>query len=221
MKEMDDIKSKLCRVEKVTDCLLSAVEFATSQGVFSKEVDTHEMGEVIDMVKDGSEIERNYWEACYYKSVVTAMDDYGDEDDNGRRGYNSNRYKNGRFAPSGQGSYGYDGDGFMPYMMENPGYNQQNRGNGSSNRSGNMNNGSYGYNNQSRYSRMYDEYVDARRHYHDTKSSTDKEIMDQKALEHVNGSIVTLKDIWKDADPSVQKEVKKAIRDLADEFERP
>ena len=36
-------------------------------------VNTHEMGEVIDMIKDIAEIKRNHHEACYYESVVEAM----------------------------------------------------------------------------------------------------------------------------------------------------
>ncbi len=37
-------------------------------------VNTHEMGEVIDMIKDIAEIKRNHYEASYYKSVVEAME---------------------------------------------------------------------------------------------------------------------------------------------------
>lgn len=46
-------------------------------------VDAKEMGEVVDMIKDIAEYERNHYEACYYKSVVNAMDRYG----NDRAGY--------------------------------------------------------------------------------------------------------------------------------------
>ncbi len=46
-------------------------------------VDTHEMGEVVDMIKDIAEYKRNHYEACYYKSVVEAMEQYG----NNRAGY--------------------------------------------------------------------------------------------------------------------------------------
>ena len=45
-------------------------------------VDTHELGEVVDMIKDLGEYERDHYQACYYKSAVNAMK-YGNE----RRGY--------------------------------------------------------------------------------------------------------------------------------------
>lgn len=46
-------------------------------------VDAHEMGEVVDMIKDIAEYERNHYEACYYKSVVNSMNRYN----NDRAGY--------------------------------------------------------------------------------------------------------------------------------------
>lgn len=49
----------------------------------AENVDTHEMGEVVDMIKDIAEYERNHYQACYYKSVVNAMKYNG----NDRRGY--------------------------------------------------------------------------------------------------------------------------------------
>ena len=67
-------------------------------------VDTEEMGEVVDMLKDLSE-------AMYYRTLTKAMDEssgeeilemfdrYGD-----RRFYDDYRYANGRFAPKGRGT---------------------------------------------------------------------------------------------------------------------
>ena len=46
-------------------------------------VDAKEMGEVVDMIKDIAEYERNHYEACYYKSVVNSMNRYN----NDRAGY--------------------------------------------------------------------------------------------------------------------------------------
>ena len=61
-----------------------------SKGV--NQVNTKEMGEVIDMIKDLSEAEKNKMEACYYKSVIEAMEEsqYGEDYDYEgriRRGY--------------------------------------------------------------------------------------------------------------------------------------
>ncbi len=70
----------------------------------------------------------------------------------------------------------------------------------------------------SQYGRAFREYENAKRHYTESKSLEDKTDMDEKAMEHVDHSIMTLREIWKDADPSVKKEVTSAITSLASEF---
>lgn len=62
------------------DQLSAAAYSAMSCGI--ENVDAHELGEVVDMIKDVAEYERNYYQACYYKSVVNAM-----RNSNDRRGY--------------------------------------------------------------------------------------------------------------------------------------
>ena len=39
-----------------------------------RNMDTREMGQVVDMIKDLAEAEEKCWKACYYKSVVEAME---------------------------------------------------------------------------------------------------------------------------------------------------
>lgn len=56
-------------------------------------VNTKEMGEVIDMIKDCAM-------TLYYYSVYEAMQE---EEEHDRMYYNRNRYANGRFAPAGRG----------------------------------------------------------------------------------------------------------------------
>lgn len=99
------------------------------------QVNTKEMGEVIDMIKDLSEAEKNKMEACYYKSVIEAMEnaEYGEDYDYEgriRRGYsNMNRrgydrmlyddvvdmrmpYSNGAYGGGSRGM-SYSGGGSM------------------------------------------------------------------------------------------------------------
>lgn len=57
-------------------------------------VNTKEMGEVIDMIKDCAM-------TLYYYSVYEAMQE--EEEEHDRMYYNRNRYANGRFAPKGRG----------------------------------------------------------------------------------------------------------------------
>lgn len=108
-----DIKRMHCMIEKLSECAKIKME----SGI--ENVDTCEMGKVVDMMKDLSE-------AMYYRTLTKAMDEsnleetlemferYGD----GRRFYDKYRYADGRFAPKGSGTYrrGYD----EPYYHMNP-----------------------------------------------------------------------------------------------------
>lgn len=108
-----DIKRMHCMIEKLSECAKSEME----SGI--ENVDTCEMGKVVDMMKDLSE-------AMYYRTLTKAMDEstseetlemferYGD----GRRFYDKYRYADGRFAPKGRGTYrrGYD----EPYYHMTP-----------------------------------------------------------------------------------------------------
>ena len=101
-----DTKRMHCMIEKLAEC----AEKQFDNGIES--VDTEEMGQVTDMMKDLAE-------AMYYRTLTKAMDDSDPEEimemferygDGGRRYYDHYRYADGRFAPKGRGSYrrGYD-----------------------------------------------------------------------------------------------------------------
>lgn len=221
MHEVEEKVKKICDIAKQITCCFEGQ--ITSNGIQAINVD--EAGKVTDMIKDLAEAEKEYWEACYYKSIVEAMEEakegYGGSES---MGYNHMHRANGKFATSGHGHYVA---GYRPYMMDDRDMDYPMTG------AHNMNMGysgsrspsdSYDHNRMmgnSMHGRAYDEYQDARRHYHESKSSDDKMHMEKKAMEHVNDSVMTLRDIWKDADPSVKKEVRTAISKLADEFEKP
>lgn len=101
-----DIKRMHCMIEKLAEC----AEKQFDNGIES--VDTAEMGQVTDMLKDLAE-------AMYYRTITKAMDDSEPEEimemferygDGGRRYYDHYRYADGRFAPKGRGTYrrGYE-----------------------------------------------------------------------------------------------------------------
>lgn len=85
MKEHSGEYSKICNMRKTLCCW---VEDQIAMGPQS--VDANELGAAIDMIKDLSEAEKNCYEACYYHSVVEAMEEYGE---NPRMGYNPNRIR--------------------------------------------------------------------------------------------------------------------------------
>lgn len=96
LKELNELKHKL----------IDAAKAQMAMGV--ENVDTEEMGEVVDMIKDIAEAEEACMEACYYETVTEAMTDY-----DGKQGYDRWRYSSGRFAPAGRGHV----SGYLPPMM--------------------------------------------------------------------------------------------------------
>lgn len=87
MKELADMKATLVSTLKSQ---LSNIDTA----------DTKEVGEVVDMIKDLAEAEKYCYEACYYKSVIEAMEE-GEDD---RYGYSRPRTN---YRMSGSGHMGY------------------------------------------------------------------------------------------------------------------
>lgn len=99
------------RMHKIQECLTEKAVNEFEKGI--ENVDTSEMGEVVDMIKDLAEAEyrsiiskamkkADEEEEEYNKELLRALkDEYGEE--GGRRYYDEYRYANGRFAPKGRG----------------------------------------------------------------------------------------------------------------------
>lgn len=226
---MEEMKQKVKDICELKDKLVCSVRDELSKGI--QNVNTHEMGQVIDMIKDLAEAEKECWESVYYKSIVEAMEEekemYGGE---GRMGYDNWRYASGRFAPTGHGHR----SGFRPgetldapWMMaegfgDDPWRNALGYSNGGT-QSGSMNRGSHGDGRSSQstmgnanrmgYSgtergHRYDQYVKARMGYHESKDASHKEHMDASARDYVMDIADSVEEIWRDADPAMRKEIK-------------
>lgn len=155
-------------------------------------VDTQELGEVIDMIKDIYQLEYYCAKTKYYESVTEAMDEYGDADHfkMGRSGmmrvlpeYDR---RDQRFDPDE-----YDIYGRMGYSGRVPHSNME---------------------------RNWDRYLDARRHYNATKSDSDRMEMSTSAKMHIGETIATLRDMWHDADPDLREKMKKDFSALLQEM---
>ena len=72
---MSEVKEKAKKICEMKDELISQVKPMISQGVFCEGVDGMAVGQVVDMIKDLCEAEKDIHKACYYKTVVEAMDD--------------------------------------------------------------------------------------------------------------------------------------------------
>ena len=106
------------RMHKMIECLTEKALCELEKG--TENVDTFEMGQVVDMIKDLNEAEykavivkamkkADEEEEEYEKILLRELkEEYGE--DTGRRYYDHYRYASGRFAPKGHGSYrrGYE-----------------------------------------------------------------------------------------------------------------
>lgn len=240
-------EEKMAKIRELGDMKCKLQGWANAEFEKGKEsIDTKEMGEVVDMIKDLAEAEKFCMESMYYESVVTAMDeataDY-------RMGYGGPNKMNARYPD------------FMPYVNQEPyveeyinpelmryGYDggrDGNSGNSSSNSGGRSNSSSgmrggrsmsSGYRDgkerwtssesnmmnagdyPGRYGGAYNRYREMRRHYTETGNPADKEEMSMSAQEHVMDTISSMRDIWKDAAPELRTKMKSDLQRLMSEM---
>ena len=222
-------------IEKLTKC----AEMELEKGV--ENVDTKEMGDVVDIIKDLAE-------AMYYRTLVVAMeeneygedyDEYGPMED-GRRGYrgqprskSSGRYMSrgdGRRSNRGRRGYEEMGDYEMTpemYRMYSPEYyRDMDRNAGklyytSNSSSGNMSSqgGSRGYsdggNQNSRYEETKRGYMEAKNKYPNT-SQEGKNIKAKKLDEHLG----YIEDVLKEMSPDMSNEEKTVLSQRADRIKK-
>lgn len=103
--------TKMC--EKIGD----AINHELDKGI--EKVNTEELGEAVDMLKDLYEAKEKMVKSCYYKQVMEAMEEHDFENEEeimeeGRKGYRGrSKDSMGRFTSRGRGRRGYE----MPMMM--------------------------------------------------------------------------------------------------------
>ena len=212
-------KMTLEKICTLLDIMTDGLKSATNQGL--NNLDTHEAGQVADIIKDLSEAkknltdaEKNEWESCYYASIVKAMkdaDERGDEEDRygyipredsrmGKRGMQRDRIKR----------WVRDPDTFEDEMYERAGYTpgrKMSRDDRSSDNSS-----------DERYGKPYREYIDSRRHYSESKSQADKDMMEMYANEHLMDVMGSVREIYKTADPDMRKRMKSDLTKLVGEM---
>lgn len=201
-----------------------------------------------DDLKDCMEIVKSAVCADKDYRIVEAMDEAEEEEKfMGRMGYRG-RAANGRFVHrSGRGrSAGYtpylhmmedgmdDYDMYdeMPYLMSGyrMGYTDGNRGGNMGNSSssgsysgnyggGNSRSGYAGMRQPSRYGESYDRYSDRRRHYHETKDADSKKQMDDSMKEYMSDVSENLREMWKDADPTLRQTMKADLTKMVQQLQ--
>lgn len=177
--------------------ILRFVEGEIGNGFSNNPQEVHILGEYVDMIKDLAEAEKSCQEACYYESVVEAMDEYGD---NPRMGYDRKRNSRGEYAPiEGNQRLGFTPDWRMPDKdWMRPGEDDADY--------------------DDRYGRPFNQFRKAKRHYTQTHSPEDKEKMKEHANEHMMESMATIREIYDNADPELKKRMKADLTKLAGEM---
>lgn len=212
-------KMTLEKICGLLDIMTDGLKSATNQGL--NNLDTHEAGQVADIIKDLSEAkknltdaEKNEWESCYYASIVKAMkdaDERGDEEDRygyipreasrmGKRGMQRDRIKR----------WVRDPDTFEDEMYDRAGYTPGRKMSRDDRSSGNSS--------DERYGKPYREYIDSRRHYSESKSQADKDMMEMYANEHLMDVMGSVREIYKTADPDMRKRMKSDLTKLVGEM---
>lgn len=187
-------------------------------------VNTKEFGEVVDMIKDLTEAEKNKMESCYYKTLISAMeeseygedyDEYGPIEDermgysrgsggrSGRRGYRS-RDSRGRYS---RRNYPMEDERYDEYMEGRMGYSNGAYGGGSRGYSSSGRGGSSSGSSGSRYGYSYDNYMRNRSNYSTTDPEDKKERM-RMMEEYTKDLVTSFSEVLEDATPEEKNALK-------------
>lgn len=209
---MDYCLNDICEMEKTVVSWLKS-ELAKGQDC----VNIQEFKELCDGVKDLAEAKKYLKEACYFDQVTTAMEE-ADTQEKLIFGYNNRHMMSGKFAPKGEGHVvkGYDTMDRIPFDMayiDNP---------DDFKRTMRM----YGYHDgasidnwhpASKHGETYDKYQTAKRYYHEGDQSK-KNAMKTYANEHVSDMVLTVGEMFNDADPEQQMKMMKSIEGLLNQW---
>lgn len=205
--------------KKIVECTKAKIDECGLEGI-----DTEELGQVTDMIKDLAE-------ARFHEATTKAMEEAEEYYDDDKMGYDNYRYmRTGRYAPTGRGTRVGRG-GYTPEMYahmmdeprEFPGYSPTNGGGAYSNGSGANSNGRdggrYGYTQPTdNYGRTYESYRNRRRAYTENATSDNKQMMEQSAKDHLDEVVVNIKEMWLDVDQPMKQQMRTSLMNLLNEM---
>lgn len=215
--KIEEMMAKTEEIKKMKETMLSWVQQEVNSGKECVHVES--TGQVVDMIKDLAETEKECAESLYYMVVVDAMLN-GKEPEYGEpMGYNHRHLNNGRFARSGSGHVvGGGTSGFHPgpFVDQDPYIDGYLHNPEDFWRTMNKHPNTMGYDDEhgrwkdsdgqkSKYGRAYDDYLEARRHYTVSKNASDKERMDHHTMEHVMNGLESMQEMWAASDDAMLK----------------
>lgn len=217
---MEELEGKMADICEIKDRLVEAVRGEIAKGLEC--VDTNEMGQVVDMIKDLAKTEKECAETHYYKTVTKAMEEVGEMREQGFYGYNPpKKARNVRWGRPYKDQESYVKDYIEDGEMDDMDWDDMPMGYTRSRRSGDRRGRSNATANRTadgRYGRAYNDFAEARRNYHETNSQHDKEEMTAKAHEHMADTMTTIREIWRSADPELKQRMKKDMTSLLGEM---
>lgn len=206
-REIEEMMTEMAEMKEIKKTLTSWLKSEVDAG--KEYFDTKTCGDVSDIIKDMAEASKECYEALYYKTIIDAMTS---KDHNENYGYNHRHMANGQFAGVGKGHIvsGYrpfvDKEPYLDAYLYDPNFEERikhhdSMGYESSNsRSWNME--------RTKHGEIFDNYRRARRNYHDSRSTSDKEEMDTHHMMYMQDTLKNLKAMWAEADPMLKKKMK-------------
>ena len=175
--------------------LLHFVETQIAGGLTCNPQEVAILGEYVDMIKDLAEAEKSCQEACYYESVVEAMQD-------------SEMYGN---------RMGYSPQRAHKWSMRND-MTEADRRDDRRNTNWHEMDDEDDEMRDLRHGEAFNRFRAAKRHYTETHSETDRQKMKMHANEHLVETLGTLREMWDDADPDLKKRMKSDLTKLTGEM---
>lgn len=230
-----ELEHKVAPYEEIGEKMQRVVQTALDGDLCR--LDTEELGEAVDIIKDMAEAKCKCYEAAYYETVIKAMErgERNGYEDSERPGYNNWRFQNGRFAPTGSGNYtGYTDTWSADVDLSRYGY----PGDNSSNNMGSVNGqNTNGTNNRRGYTMTnsemesiaedvmgknrefgrgidYRNYSKSRRYYTETHDAKHKTAMDEHTKKHLLDTCETIREMYANADPEMKRRIKDDISKL-------
>lgn len=193
---------------RIHDMLEDVSEAASTElAKGTEKVNTKEFGEVVDMIKDLSEAEKNKMEACYYKTLIEAMEEseYGEDyDEYGpieRRGYSRGSGRGNSRGGNRGGRSNYSSR--RNYPMDDYDYGRMNyNGGGSRGQSGGSSSSRYGY--------SYDNYMNNRANY-SMSDPEDKKERIRMMDEYTKDLMSSISDVMQDVSPEEKMMLKSKL----------
>lgn len=211
--------------------LLKMIACEVSEGKENVACHVEAIGQLVDMVKDLCEAEKDCMKKKYYEmAVCEMMADGEDMEEIGRMGYDKWHYASGKFAPKGHGhrvATSTTRSGFNP-MPLNPIDHNPRDGGPYWHEYPMMMNDRMGYPiddmmeamEPSRYGQGFEKYKERKKHYTETGSEEERMDMNSKIEEATYDSLDAMREMWKDANPDVRVKLMGSVNRFLEEMKK-